>query len=200
MPIPHFRSRLRFFMKASEDVYSVSSLLSMVIMSSSSISYEEAPPLRATSITIRACLIPSILRAGYTSTSRAEHHLSDVASFHGLQRKCCTLRRLASEISPEPCARFRLDIAVCFHSHHENVSLSSVPGCLQNWEFAVPEKKSSVIRPTHIKKISATSCKTTSCADFGGERGIRTPGTSRYAGFQDRCNRPLYHLSKLSCG
>ena len=30
---------------------------------------------------------------------------------------------------------------------------------------------------------------------FGGERGIRTPGTSRYDGFQDRCNRPLYHLS-----
>ena len=33
-------------------------------------------------------------------------------------------------------------------------------------------------------------------ADFkSGERGIRTPGTSRYDGFQDRCNRPLYHLS-----
>ena len=30
---------------------------------------------------------------------------------------------------------------------------------------------------------------------FRGERGIRTPGTSRYDGFQDRCNRPLYHLS-----
>ncbi len=30
----------------------------------------------------------------------------------------------------------------------------------------------------------------------GGERGIRTPGTSRYGGFQDRCNRPLYHLSE----
>ena len=29
-----------------------------------------------------------------------------------------------------------------------------------------------------------------------GERGIRTPGTSRYDGFQDRCNRPLYHLSR----
>ena len=32
-----------------------------------------------------------------------------------------------------------------------------------------------------------------------GERGIRTPGTSRYDGFQDRCNRPLYHLSKSDC-
>ncbi len=37
---------------------------------------------------------------------------------------------------------------------------------------------------------------------IGGERGIRTPGTSQYVGFQDRCNRPLCHLSKrreLSC-
>ncbi len=28
-----------------------------------------------------------------------------------------------------------------------------------------------------------------------GERGIRTPGTSRYNGFQDRRIRPLCHLS-----
>ena len=33
---------------------------------------------------------------------------------------------------------------------------------------------------------------------YCGERGIRTPGTSRHDGFQDRCNRPLYHLSKFS--
>ena len=33
------------------------------------------------------------------------------------------------------------------------------------------------------------------CKVCSGERGIRTPGTFRYAGFQDRCNRPLYHLS-----
>ena len=30
---------------------------------------------------------------------------------------------------------------------------------------------------------------------ISGERGIRTPGTSQCDGFQDRCNRPLYHLS-----
>ena len=30
---------------------------------------------------------------------------------------------------------------------------------------------------------------------FRGERGIRTPGASQHDGFQDRCNRPLYHLS-----
>ena len=29
-----------------------------------------------------------------------------------------------------------------------------------------------------------------------GERGIRTPGASQHDGFQDRCNRPLYHLSR----
>ena len=45
------------------------------------------------------------------------------------------------------------------------------------------------------RKISATCCFTTRYADFGGERGIRTPGTSQYAGFQDRCIRPLCHLS-----
>ena len=33
---------------------------------------------------------------------------------------------------------------------------------------------------------------------FSGETGIRTPGTSRYNGFQDRRNRPLCHLSKTS--
>ena len=31
-----------------------------------------------------------------------------------------------------------------------------------------------------------------------GERGIRTPGTLQYAGFQDRCYRPLSHLSKIN--
>ncbi len=30
---------------------------------------------------------------------------------------------------------------------------------------------------------------------FSGERGIRTPGTLRFNGFQDRRNRPLCHLS-----
>ncbi len=34
--------------------------------------------------------------------------------------------------------------------------------------------------------------------DFGGERGIRTPGSVTFSGFQDRRNRPLCHLS--GCG
>ena len=53
---------------------------------------------------------------------------------------------------------------------------------LQPW-IRLIKKKSPVNR-----KIYRTLC---------GERGIRTPGTSRYDGFQDRCNRPLYHLSKF---
>ena len=41
-------------------------------------------------------------------------------------------------------------------------------------------------KPAEIQRVSIL---------WSGERGIRTPGTSRYDGFQDRCNRPLYHLS-----
>ena len=32
-----------------------------------------------------------------------------------------------------------------------------------------------------------------------GKGGIRTPGASQHGGFQDRCNRPLYHLSSAYC-
>ena len=42
------------------------------------------------------------------------------------------------------------------------------------------------------KKSSNIADRTFSC----GERGIRTPGTLLYAGFQDQCIRPLCHLSK----
>ena len=44
-------------------------------------------------------------------------------------------------------------------------------------------------------------CKSRKCLIYTlycGETGIRTPGTSRYNGFQDRRNRPLCHLSKTS--
>ena len=47
----------------------------------------------------------------------------------------------------------------------------------------------------NIKQKSPASRMT--CRTYrSGEGGIRTPGTSQYAGFQDRCNRPLCHLSK----
>ena len=45
------------------------------------------------------------------------------------------------------------------------------------------------------KGIKKTSIKRWFLVFFGGERGIRTPGTLRYAGFQDQCIRPLCHLS-----
>ena len=35
---------------------------------------------------------------------------------------------------------------------------------------------------------------------FCGKGGIRTPGASQHDGFQDRCNRPLYHLSNTLSG
>lgn len=35
-------------------------------------------------------------------------------------------------------------------------------------------------------------------APASGHRGIRTPGTSRYACFQDKCVKPLRHVSKIS--
>ena len=47
------------------------------------------------------------------------------------------------------------------------------------------------------RKISVTCCFATRYADFGGERGIRTPGTSQFNGFQDRRDRPLRHLSSV---
>ena len=46
-----------------------------------------------------------------------------------------------------------------------------------------------------ICRFLSTYCPVLS-SRFCGETGIRTPGTSRYNGFQDRRNRPLCHLSK----
>ena len=50
-----------------------------------------------------------------------------------------------------------------------------------DWYFACDTKKREFNDVTHWT--------------LSGERGIRTPGTSRYGSFQDYCNRPLYHLS-----
>ena len=49
--------------------------------------------------------------------------------------------------------------------------------------------------PKSIKRKSPVNQRLTGL--YCGERGIRTPGTSQYAGFQDRCIRPLCHLSIL---
>ena len=56
----------------------------------------------------------------------------------------------------------------------------------------------NVIFEGHARIIIKKVLQVFRLAGLSGERGIRTPGTSRYAGFQDRCIRPLYHLSKLS--
>ena len=44
-------------------------------------------------------------------------------------------------------------------------------------------------------KTGCKPCKSLIIRRYCGERGIRTPGASQHDGFQDRCNRPLYHLS-----
>ena len=52
-------------------------------------------------------------------------------------------------------------------------------------------KKRGLLKSTKKKSPVNLAIYRTLC----GERGIRTPGTSQYAGFQDRCIRPLCHLS-----
>ena len=47
----------------------------------------------------------------------------------------------------------------------------------------------------HGCKIGCLIYKTLIFNVYCGERGIRTPGTSQFNGFQDRRNRPLCHLS-----
>ena len=54
-------------------------------------------------------------------------------------------------------------------------------------------------RNTHLSFLGCNKgCKSHNLLIYTlvcGERGIRTPGASQHGGFQDRCNRPLYHLS-----
>ena len=54
-----------------------------------------------------------------------------------------------------------------------------------------PKIKRGLLKSAKKKSPVNLSTYRTLC----GERGIRTPGTSQYAGFQDRCIRPLCHLS-----
>ena len=49
-------------------------------------------------------------------------------------------------------------------------------------------------------KIGCLFCNLLIFSVYCGERGIRTPGASQHDGFQDRCNRPLYHLSNTLSG
>lgn len=51
-------------------------------------------------------------------------------------------------------------------------------------------KKGSYLRAQKKSPVNLSTYRT-----LCGERGIRTPGALQHAGFQDRCIRPLYHLS-----
>ncbi len=47
-----------------------------------------------------------------------------------------------------------------------------------------------------LRSLSGPYCSILMSLNFGGERGIRTPGRLPVSGFQDRRNRPLCHLSQ----
>ena len=57
---------------------------------------------------------------------------------------------------------------------------------LTNYETIIENQLSQIKKSVNQNDLHSIS----------GERGIRTPGTSQYNGFQDRRNRPLCHLSK----
>ena len=52
------------------------------------------------------------------------------------------------------------------------------------------------VEPTRLAAPDPKSgASANSAMNAYGQGGIRTPGTLRFVGFQDRCNKPLYHLS-----
>ena len=59
------------------------------------------------------------------------------------------------------------------------------------------QKKADFENRPFCKVLSVSDLKNLETFEisFSGERGIRTPGTSRYNGFQDHRIRPLCHLS-----
>ncbi len=59
------------------------------------------------------------------------------------------------------------------------------------WNLRESNSVSWIFSPVHTPRLPKFQILI-----FCGESRIRTCGTSRYDGFQDRCNRPLYHLSK----
>ena len=58
-----------------------------------------------------------------------------------------------------------------------------------------PQEKSGNLDFPKIKRANLATARLTL---YGGERGIRTPGTFQYNGFQDRRIRPLCHLSNTT--
>ena len=61
--------------------------------------------------------------------------------------------------------------------------------------FYFPQHQAPTNRCTDIKTEASNFRYSLLC----GKGGIRTPGASQHGGFQDRCNRPLYHLSSAYC-
>ena len=79
--------------------------------------------------------------------------------------------------------------------------LSAEKQGFEPWEQLPVHRISSAARsttPASLQNKKRFLKKIMKALLFSGETGIRTPGTSRYNGFQDRRNRPLCHLS-LNC-
>ena len=87
-----------------------------------------------------------------------------------------------------------------FHSSLQMIETSCKP-IIYNQIFGLflKKKKNLVEAFKRIKQRNTKKSATNKLfiALCGGKGGIRTPGASQHGGFQDRCNRPLYHLSKL---
>ena len=63
-------------------------------------------------------------------------------------------------------------------------------------QFYSSNSKSNLLRKKLLTKKQRKNPPKYFSGFICGERGIRTPGTSRYNGFQDRRIRPLCHLSE----
>ena len=70
---------------------------------------------------------------------------------------------------------------------------------LSNWLPPVVEPQSGVLIPPFSENIKEKSpyFRTSSCLEYGGEGGIRTPDTLPYTHFPGVLLQPLGHLTKL---
>jgi hypothetical protein len=67
-------------------------------------------------------------------------------------------------------------------------------------ESAVKATCRLLVRPSRHRRIAMPHRPSTAVSIDSGGEGIRTPGTFRYGGFQNRCLRPLGHSSMYLFG
>ena len=93
-------------------------------------------------------------------------------------RTSCPLATLVHPCTSSMCSALRVIASQC---------LKLLPAILSNPEVPI------ITSPSHNKKGHPLGDL---CLLYGGEAGIRTLGTARFNGFQDRRFRPLSHLSR----